>query len=37
VKEEDGVFYPDWGKDGEIPLEFDWQGLNYTISNGKVT
>lgn len=31
----DGVVYPDWqSSDGTIPLEYDWQPVQYVISDG---
>ncbi len=34
VKEVGGVTYPDWGSDGEIPIEMDWQPTLYYLSDG---
>jgi len=34
VKEVGGVYYPDWGDSGVIPITFDWQPTLYYLSDG---
>jgi len=34
VKEVGGVYYPDWGDDGIIPITFDWEPTLYYLSDG---
>ncbi len=34
VKEVSGVYYPDWGDDGVIPITFDWEPTLYYMSDG---
>ncbi|KPL71986.1 hypothetical protein ADN00_15895 [Ornatilinea apprima] len=35
TKEEDGVIYPDWGDEGEIEIEFDWEPVQFAITDGE--
>lgn len=32
--EMDGTIYPDWGE-GEIPIDFDWEPIEYFLSDGE--
>jgi hypothetical protein len=34
TREIDGVYYPDWGGDGEFTLEFEWEPIVFAISDG---
>ncbi len=34
TKEVSGVYYPDWGEDTDIPIEFDWEPTLYFMSDG---
>ena len=34
TKEIGGVYYPDWGDENVIPLEFDWEPTLYFMSDG---
>lgn len=34
TREVDGIFYPDWGGDGAMTFEFDWEPTLYFISDG---
>ncbi|HNC08986.1 MAG TPA: clostripain-related cysteine peptidase [Anaerolineales bacterium] len=34
IKEIGGVFYPDWGDTGVIPISFDWEPTLYYMSDG---
>lgn len=34
VKEVEGVFYPDWGGDHTIDIEFEWDGRIFGINDG---
>ena len=35
TKEEDGVIYPDWGDEGEMEIEFDWEPVQFAITDGE--
>lgn len=37
TKEIDGVFFPDWGEGGTLPVEFEWAPILFTISDGTNT
>jgi hypothetical protein len=34
IKEISGVYYPDWGNKGVIPIEYDWEPTLYYMSDG---
>jgi hypothetical protein len=34
IREIDGVYYPDWGEDGDFSIEFEWEPLMFAINNG---
>jgi len=34
IKEISGVYYPDWGGEGVIPITFDWEPTLYYMSDG---
>jgi hypothetical protein len=34
IKEISGVYYPDWGNEGIVPIEFDWTPSLYFMSDG---
>jgi hypothetical protein len=34
IKEVGGVYYPDWGNDGVISIEYDWEPTLYYMSDG---
>ncbi len=34
TKESGGIFYPDWGNEGVIPIEFDWEPTLFYMSDG---
>jgi hypothetical protein len=34
VKEVGGVYYPDWGEDAVIPVEYEWEPTLYYMSDG---
>jgi hypothetical protein len=37
VKEVDGVFYPDWGAERTLDIEFEWDGQLFAINDGSHT
>jgi hypothetical protein len=37
TKEYAGVYYPDWGNSDSIPVEFEWNGTIFNITNGKTS
>lgn len=37
TRQVNGVWYPDWGKEGRIELEVDWEPTIYTLSDGDAT
>jgi hypothetical protein len=34
TQEIDGVYYPDWGEEGVVFLEFEWEPIVYAINDG---
>jgi hypothetical protein len=34
TRELDGVFYPDWGDEGEFTMEFEWEPVVFAINDG---
>jgi hypothetical protein len=34
TREIDGVYYPDWGEEGEFTMEFEWEPLMFAINDG---
>ncbi|MBL7199151.1 MAG: hypothetical protein ISS56_03290 [Anaerolineae bacterium] len=34
TREVDGVYYPDWGPDGEFTMEFEWEPIVFAINDG---
>ncbi len=34
IKEIGGVYYPDWGNEGVIPIEYDWEPTLFYMSDG---
>jgi clostripain len=35
TRQVDGVFYPDWGAEGQIDVEFEWDGRLFAIDSGE--
>ena len=36
-RKENGIFYPDWGADRPVTLEYDWTPVRFGISDGTTT
>ena len=34
IREIDGVYYPDWGEEGDFTMEFEWEPLMFAINDG---
>ncbi len=34
TREIDGVYYPDWGEEGDFTMEFEWEPLVFAINDG---
>jgi hypothetical protein len=34
TREIDGVYYPDWGEEGEFTMEFEWEPIVFAINDG---
>lgn len=37
TRDEGGVFYPEWGEDRPVELEYDWEPVRYGIGDGQTT